>query len=334
MEERNVKETEKNVKLHLLKGFACIGVVLIHIVFPGSFGQIVLLVSEYAVPIFFMTAGFYAYGKDSSVIRRRLLKILKIFAVAYAVFFLYNIAGPAAKHQADVWLADHFRRETPVQYVCFCMVDFAVPLWYLIAMTEIYILWLILIKKGKEQRLVKMTPILFLLQVLLTTYCETLNLEWFWKTNFVTRGLPWFLLGYYLNAPEAETLRTVSEGALSLLAALGCALAVIPTAFDLPVRFNVIGYIPYAFGLFALTLKDPGKSTCKPMEFIGEKLSLYVYVLHVPVCAAVIYASRLLKIDTNSDLFLWCKPILAVIVTLLVSLIPYGLLKNGKRKVQ
>ena len=41
-----------NVKLNFLKGIACMGVVFIHITFPGLFGQIVLCASGYAVPVF------------------------------------------------------------------------------------------------------------------------------------------------------------------------------------------------------------------------------------------------------------------------------------------
>ena len=66
-----MRKADINVKLNLLKGFACMGVVFIHITFPGLFGKIVLQASAYAVPVFFMIAGYYAYGKDADVIDRK-----------------------------------------------------------------------------------------------------------------------------------------------------------------------------------------------------------------------------------------------------------------------
>ena len=73
----------ENVKLNLVKGFACIGVVFIHVTFPGLAGEIISSASSYAVPIFFMIAGYYAFGKDEKTIKRRLVKIIKIFIFAY-----------------------------------------------------------------------------------------------------------------------------------------------------------------------------------------------------------------------------------------------------------
>lgn len=56
----NVKSS-RNIMLNLLKGFACIGVVLIHIKFPGKTGDLIKYASAYAVPIFFLIAGYFAF---------------------------------------------------------------------------------------------------------------------------------------------------------------------------------------------------------------------------------------------------------------------------------
>ena len=41
-----------NIMLNFLKGLACIGVVFIHITFPGKVGEIIKYASAYGVPIF------------------------------------------------------------------------------------------------------------------------------------------------------------------------------------------------------------------------------------------------------------------------------------------
>lgn len=65
--------------LNLLKGFACIGVVFIHVSFPGVIGGIIKHASAYAVPIFFLIAGYYSFSKNLNTIKRKLIKIVKIF---------------------------------------------------------------------------------------------------------------------------------------------------------------------------------------------------------------------------------------------------------------
>ncbi len=302
------------------------GVVFIHISFPGKFGQIVLYASAYAVPIFFMISGYFAYGKNSDVIKRRLMRIVMIFLYAYLLFFLYNLAFSAKNHRVLQWLSDSYNWKTPIKYICFCTINFAIPLWYLIAMTETYIVWLFVVKRKKEQLVVNITPILFLLQIILTLYCETMQLEWFWKMNFLTRAMPWFMLGYYLNTEKAQKFRSTKTAALIIMVIFGCAIAVIPTTFDLPVKFNVIGYIPYAFGLFLLALKNPSESVCKPVEFVGNKLSLNIYIFHLIIAGVVgFFARSFLNINTEANLYLWLQPIIVLVVTIFISWIVYKL---------
>ncbi len=326
------KTTCINAKLHLLKGFACAGVVFIHISFPGLFGQIVLCASAYAVPVFFMTAGFYAYGKNLDVIKRRMRRIVKIFLYAYLLFFLYNLALSVYNSEGLQWLSNCYNWKTPILYICFCTINFAVPLWYLIAMIETYIVWFYVVKSGKEELVIKISPILFLFQIVFTSYCETMQLEWFWKVNFLTRAMPWFILGYYLNTEMAQRLRSIRTAFLIMLVIVGCAIAVIPTAFDLTFKFNVIGYIPYAFGLFSLTLKNPSQNLCKPIEFIGDKLSLYIYIFHVLMDGVVGYAFHsILSVNTEENLYLWLRPIVVLVATIITSWVVYKMLILAKR---
>lgn len=323
-----------NNKLNFLKCFACIGVVFIHITFPGRFGEIVRLGADYAVPVFFMIAGYYAWGKDTAVIKRRLIKMLKILAYAYILHFIPQITAAVTSHEFGMaWLGRYFNWKTPIKFIFFCTVDFSSPLWYLIAMSETYIAWYYLIKKHKEQFALKLLPLLFVLQILLTSFCETLQLEWFLKINFVTKAMPWFLLGYYLHTDKADKLRKLDSWKLILLAVIGCAIAVTPAVVSLPVNFGVVGYIPYAFGLFTLTLKEPNVSVCKAAEFIGEKLSLNIYIFHTLIYKVLVLIRRgIFGINTESDLWAWSCPILVLVCTIFVSWLLYIISGSIKRK--
>lgn len=48
------------------------------------------------------------------------------------------------------WLLSVFSVKSIIKLLVFCTVDFAIPLWYLIAMAETYVFWLIIVKHKKE----------------------------------------------------------------------------------------------------------------------------------------------------------------------------------------
>ena len=322
---------EKNIKLNLLKGIACLAVVCIHVLFPGKAGLIIKYIARFAVPVFLMITGYYAFGASSETIRRRFFKILKIMAYAYAVFFVYGAVMALKDHELGAWLAENYNWKTPIKYIVFCTIDFAVPLWYLIALLETYLVWMLVVKKKCESFMVKLIPVFFVLQIAWVTYCESMDIAWYLKVNFITSAMVWFLLGYYMHTPEAQKLRDLDSRILAILAVAGCAITVIPTAFELAIQFNVIGYIPYSFALFTLALKNPGRSVCRPLEYLGEKLLLNVYILHVPVSGVILWgAAHILKVNTDSIVFLWLYPILTMIGAILLSWI-IELILHGRR---
>lgn len=330
VEKRNIRNI--NIMLNFLKGFACVGVVFIHVSFPGEFGELVSIVSGYAVPIFYMIAGYYAFGKNEKVIRRRLGKIIRIFVYAYLTFFIYNLVLEIKKGSLISWLAINFNWKTSIKYILFCTIDFAIPLWYLIAMIETYILWMFLVKYHKECFALKLTPFIFVLQVLLTSFCETMQYSWFWKINFITGALPWFLAGYYFHTGGGNAYQKIETFKLGIIVIVGCIITITPTILDLKIKFKCIGYIPYAIGLFCTALKHPNVSVCRPLEYIGNKLSLNIYILH-PLIGNIMYIllekfffeksvfGRFSSARDMNMFFLWLLPIITLIVSVVFSFI-------------
>ena len=255
------------------------------------------------------------------MIRRRLIKIIQIFSYAYALYLVYNVAVALMNRDLTNWIVKQFGWMTPIKYIVFCTVDFVIPLWYLIAMIEVYIAWLFVVKKGIEKQAGKWMPLLFVLQVVLTSYCETMNVEWYLKINFITRGMPWFLLGYYMHMDESEKLRSIEPLKLIAMVVLGCSISIIPDVFRLPIRCGAIGYVPYAFGLFTLTLTEhSSKSICKLIEFIGDKLSLDIYIYHKQVGIILsILCLKIIELDITETVYLWLRPIIVLILTILLS---------------
>ena len=96
------------------------------------------------------------------------------------------------------------------------------------------------------------------------------------------------------------------------------------TVLKLPIRLDTIGSIPYAFGLFNIALKNPQKSANKLIEYIGEKLSLNIYILHTLLDDIIgLIIGNIFVYDISFFIFNWCRPIIVLIVSIAVSLIIY-----------
>ena len=317
-------------KLDLLKGAACAGVVFTHVTFPGLWGKAVMRAAGFAVPVFFMTAGYFAFGKSRDVMLKRLCKILKILLVGYLLYLCYNAWTALRADMLGDWISSNFDILTPVRYLIFCNVDFAVHLWYLIAMAETYVLWLVLLSFG-WQRKQRALPLLFLLQFLLVIYCDSLDLDFMWQTNFLLRALPWFLLGYELRKITAgdgkeSILRYLYEAEPLILYAIvlaGGLMAVLPSVLDLPIKLNAIGYVPYSTALFLLAVRKPDKSLCRIAEYIGSRLSMYIYVLHI-LMAGVARQLMIMLFGAEVQLgamYQWTWPILTLAISIAVSMV-------------
>lgn len=316
----NILVNAQNVKLNFLKGIACIGVIFIHVKFPGKYGQIISSLSGVAVPIFFIVAGYYSYAKDKMIIKKKIIKITKIFLKAYTLYFLYNLLLAMNDYGVALWFQNNFNWKTPIKYIVFCTIDFAIPLWYLIAMIETYMVWFLVVHNKKEIYILKYIPILFILQILLTFYCDIMEMDWFWKINFFTRALPWYLFGYYLSSNKLR----ISKNMIKALIFIGGGIILISIILNLKLNFSIVGYIPLAFSLFSLTLIDQKKSINNLIEFIGEKLSLNIYILHPLIDLIIIeFCKNILKINIEKNIYLWCHPIIVFLVTIMISYVIY-----------
>ena len=151
MQDELLKSKDRNNCLNLLKCVACVGVVFIHVAFPGFWGGIIKGLFYFAVPLFYMISGYYAYGCTCERIKKRLMKIVKkmLFAIIFLLFF--EILLHAYNSTLVMWLDDFLSWKTFVKMIVFCTIDWAIPLWYLIAMAETYLVWLYVVKKRQKK---------------------------------------------------------------------------------------------------------------------------------------------------------------------------------------
>ena len=76
------------------------------------------------------------------------------------------------------------------------------------------------------------------------------------------------------------------------------------------------GSILSSLALFTYFINPYNKTISKIISYIGERLSLYVYIIHLAIIDFI-------SIALNKGLLLWLKPIVSVLVTVLVSFAIY-----------
>jgi hypothetical protein len=326
-------EGQRNQFLDFLKGIGCIGVVFIHVKFPGQAGQIISIIAGFAVPIFYMIAGYYSFGCSESAIKKRIKKILKIFICGYLYFFAWNGLIQLMNGTLSEWIKTNYSIKALFKAIVFCTIDFAVPLWYLIAMIETYILWYFVVKYKKQYIFANLMPLICWFYIVLTSICETNDFDWFWKMNFVSRALSWFLVGYCVHENEKKIINKSRNFLVVIVAIIGCIIALIPTIFNTAINFTCVGIYFLSTSLFVIAIKNADAMIYNPIVYLGDKLSLNIYIFHVLISeVSHVGFKYILKIDTGSKLFLWTRPIITVVLTIMFSsLLYYGRLKILKK---
>ena len=290
--------------------------VFIHVSFPGKTGQIIKYASMWAVPVFYMIAGYYAYGASVAGIKRKFLNIIRIFIYAYACHFLFNLLLAYRHGNVIAWLDASFNWKTPILYIVFCTIGFAIPLWYLIGMVETYIVWGVVVRRHREGSWLKLIPILFIARILMFTYCDTLGLSWSWKINFLTCSMLWFLMGYFFHTEKGKWWISLRTRYIVVMALAGMFVMIAPVAFDLKLQFSEVGSLPYAAGLFILGLKNPDVHVSRTIEYTGRRLSLDVYVFHTLIVSVIVYVAGHVGVDPANQIFGWPLPFITVICSI------------------
>lgn len=136
----NVEHTQNRV-LDVLKGFACIGVILIHYKLPGIVGIIISNIARFAVPLFFMISGYYAYDSlyDNNKMKKKLMHIVNISIIAIFVYFIFeSVMSGSVLNTAKSFLY----KGNIATFVCLNNLSFihAGHLWFLLALQYDYII--------------------------------------------------------------------------------------------------------------------------------------------------------------------------------------------------
>lgn len=297
----------RNWKFDIVKLVAAFLVISIHVVrvnfvsnpsiSSAIFSDILWAISVLAVPIFFMTSGFFAYRKNNPLfqIKKTIKRVASITAIALIAYFILNIV----MFGWEPWI----KALTSTNFFNFIMLnspDIISPdndvCWWLLALLYVLALYYVWIRlKWSKTTLIMVAVACYVITALFyTPYARVLdiaNLGQVWKRNWFGVGLIFFSIGYFINCYQHKILRITRNKKLLLLG-IGLGLYILEAIAFYANRdaFKGAGILfPLVmpiiiFAIGSLMVKMPEKNPPKIISILanwGARYGLYIYLSHI-----------------------------------------------------
>lgn len=298
-----MKLKSKNRCLNFFKGIGCIGVVLAHVAFPGFVGRLIPCLFGWIVPLFYIISGYYSYRKDKKLLLKKIpSKIKHIFnitSIAFIVYLLYTIVENLRKGVLIKWLHDNISLKTIFNLFIFSDFDFlnAGPLWFLLSLVYCYVLLYIVVRNKKTNFIYYCIPLLLILR-LIVPILPFFNYHY--QQNTLIGAIPYFFLGYYL-AEHSNILEKFNDDQLIKIIIGGLLFSILGSFIDIKISIFELGLLITSIAMFIYANHNPDKYFLSIFETIGEKYSLFIYVMHMLILQLTMKVLSLLPF-VNSNL--------------------------------
>ena len=333
---------EKNECLNFFKGIACIFVVSLHVRFPiEAVDGPVQCIARFAVPLFFMISGFYCCYNSESVYLKKLPKkiehIAKICFISFIFWILMQYAVcflGAGEHSIAELTGNIFNINSLVRLVLLNDDPVISILWFLLALFYCYLIYYV----GAKKRCLNMFPKLIIPLLLVHLMLGNIGngiLRWSIDVelyrNVWLMGFPIFTIGHTIKANQDLILEKVSSNSAMILMLFGTMLSLWEWYIVGGRQQMYIGSIIMAVGSIIYSIWHSERKVISCIAYIGAKLSLYVYVLHISVGIAIEKFAKIIKVN---DVFGYqcLKPTIVIISTIIISILLVKVIKNVKHQ--
>ncbi len=312
---------ERNYSLDLLKLIAAYMVVLIHVRFVGDKGA-VMQIARFAVPVFFISSGYFCYGNDCDRIRNKLKNILYILIFTVVLYTLMDIAMALTGEGLAAYLSKFTYLKGWLKLVFFNVPFTSTRVWFLYSLVYVYILQMIVCKLKISHKttcvagvslLVINLVVVELLSFFGVSSIAGKTIEVYMTRNFLFTGYPFFVIGMMMSKNKDKLC------ALSYFVPLGgIVLGAVLALGSLAVAGNnelTLGATVLAVSSFALAMKGTGIKYPKALISIME-CNLGIYIFHRPVTMVI---DKLLPDDAPA-LIMNLRPVVVCVLTTLLTL--------------
>ncbi len=269
--------------LYALKAICALGVVYLHVWYSNEY---IFLFSKLAVPIFLAISGYFLFDPDTFIskdkIKRGIIKTLRLILEVDALYLLYYVV--------QYLLTGIFALNinSPIFFLTTVFVggNLCPPAWYLNAYVEaLLVLYLFLfVFKFRENTLRLIAVLAFVLSLVLGRYSVfvfngySFPKDWIFA-NFFTLGVPFVLLGAYIN--KYKTFLIENAFRISVFALMSFVAEI--KLYQRTATYGGIGYTAITSFLMVIAVM----TFCLKFEMgggklvdIGKRYSLPIYTLH------------------------------------------------------
>lgn len=309
-------EEDKSEALYILKGLACLGVIFIHCPFPSKLGNMFTELCCFAVPVFYLIAGYYSYNVQTNRIKARIIKLLKFALCCFVLYLLLKIGTKIIEGGIKDYLYELFSIKNLINIIVFSSPPFWEPGWYIIGMIETYITWLIAKKYNKTEPLLKVTPFLFIIGVIIYIVCNT-YFSGFGKFIYIGRALPWFLEGIIIRDKVENKALKVNNKKICIIGILAYIFSTTQSLLEATIEYDYLGTVIYSLCLFLFFIYNSNKIHNKVLKTIGKKYSKTIYAYHSAVIAVIsIIFDRFLPYNNLLEVI---KPLICLTLVVVLS---------------
>ena len=327
-----MKTTSRNCCIDTIKGFACIAVVLIHYNWGNTFSTLIQVVGRFAVPFFFFVAGFYLPDHNSNITPAKVLQKIKHICILlsksilfYSLFcILWNLAMDSN------WNLAAFVQEKITADAILKLILSSDPivyghLWYLLATMSCYVLLFFICRLLNRCGSFFLFIVLAALYILFAEFRAIFGIRNSYplpggkaliiSNLFFLRALPFVVYGIFLRKMNTMHCRLP----VSVLLAI-CLLGFLCAMIEHYYYGTILMYVGTFISVIAMSLiaRSYPEKRIAVMEYIGSRLSVYVYIDHIAVGKTIdlIYTKLHLWGNTPWKLL---RPILALLSSLAVA---------------
>lgn len=318
----------RNQRMDLYRGLAIYAVIAIHVLFPGSFGSGIRALARFAVPFFFLTAGYFNFNASTRSLGRRAIRTLKQLVLSCVPYVLLGcILTVRAGSSLLEWLKGFWDVRYLEEFFQFHTIPFpyAWQLWFLGALLTVYLLWWAvhtLCRAAGHSFLYDVAAIaavlLLLLHLILGEGFGLLDRETDNRLlrNALLDGLPFFALGSWAAWRRRDIKALPIPWHYLILGGAALSLLEAKLAGKQELYLGTLILLAGLMGRCIRYRRAPDGTLSRALQFCGQELTLPIFVVHMLVLAAIREIPALAWLNRLT----WLLPIVVAVLSTLIAL--------------
>lgn len=349
------KSSGRNVTLDMMKLLAAYFVIFIHNKFFGDFGLAVDSIARFAVPLFFVSSGYFCLNNSTDKIKAKAIRIAKMFLWVTVMYHFVNLAFFVMQGKnAEIvpYIIGIVKFETIWRFLLTNLPYSSTPLWFLIALVYTYAVHYFVVKfRISDKLMFVISCIIIVLNIICWEFLPIFGIVIPVVNCFFTFGYPFFSLGLFFRKNQ-DKLRNTKLWVLIALFVAGAAESVVSRLmyehnelfngkvpeFLLPVQHTMppvpelfLGTLMTLFAIVVFTLKYPD---IKCPKFVQKLIpcGTYIYLFHRLCGMIVVKGMKFVGVYQENMLMRNIATIGVCILSTIVALVVLSVEKKIKAK--